>query len=127
LNYELKIINQGIFDFQGFFNFLFLILNSCFLILIFVYDFKHFIIPDKVVYSAIIISLIFNFQFSIFREFSFFNFQKTTFWSSLFAGGGAAFFFFFIWLVSQGKWMGFGDVKLTFFMGLFLGWPGQIF
>ena len=38
---------------------------SCFLIVIFVYDLKHYIIPDKIIYPAIAIALIFNFQFSI--------------------------------------------------------------
>jgi len=28
-----------------------------------------------------------------------------------------------IFLLTKGKAMGFGDVKFSFFMGLFLGWP----
>jgi leader peptidase (prepilin peptidase)/N-methyltransferase len=32
-------------------------------------------------------------------------------------------FFLFLVLISQGKWMGLGDVKLAFLMGLVLGWP----
>ena len=43
----------------------FYILISCFLIVIFVYDLKYSLIPDKIIYPAIILSLIFNFQFLI--------------------------------------------------------------
>jgi len=86
------------------------IVVSSLLIVIFVYDLKHYIIPDKIIYPAIAIVLIFNFQFSIFN-------------SSILSGLGAAGFFFLIWLISRGRWMGFGDVKLGFFMGLFLSWP----
>ena len=64
LNYELRIMNYG-FNLEIMLNSLFLILNSCFLIVIFVYDLKHYIIPDKIIYPAIITALIFNFQFSI--------------------------------------------------------------
>ncbi len=106
-----SIFNEfSIFNFKNFITTLYLLIISCLLIIIFVYDLKHYIIPDKIVYPAIATALIFNFQ-------------KTTFGSSLLAGGGAALFFFLLWLVSRGKWMGLGDAKLAFLMGLFLGSP----
>jgi len=97
-------------------NFCYLLIVICFLIIIFVYDLKYFLIPDKVIHPAIIIALIFNFQFLISKQFSIFNY-------SILSAFGAAFFFLLIFLVSRGKWLGFGDVKLAFFMGLFLGFP----
>lgn len=94
----------------------FYVLISCFLIIIFVYDLKHYIIPDSVVYPAIALALIFNFQFLISKQFSTFNFL-------ILSAIGAALFFLLIVLVSKGKWMGIGDIKLAFLMGLLLGWP----
>jgi len=112
LNYELGIRNYEIFNFNFIFNFLFLILNSLFLILIFVYDLKHYIIPDKVIYPAIAIALIYNLilnsQFIIHNSISAF---------------GAAAFFLAIVLISRGKWMGVGDIKLALLIGLLLGYP----
>jgi len=75
-----------------------------FLVVIFVYDLKHFIIPDKVIYPAIAIAAICNFSA----------------WPSAL---GAAAFFGAIVLISRGKWMGVGDIKLGFLMGLILGFP----
>jgi prepilin signal peptidase PulO-like enzyme (type II secretory pathway) len=89
------------------------------LIVIFIYDLKHYIIPDKVLFPAILITLIFNFQFLIFNEFSIFI-------SSIIAVVVASGFFFIIWLVSGGRAMGFGDVKLAILMGLLLVWPNVL-
>ena len=91
-----------------------LLVVSC-LVIIFVYDLKHYIIPDKVIYPAIIFALIFNF----------FTHQKFGggFNNTILSAFGAAAFFLTIVLISRGKWMRIGDIKLAFLMGLFLGWP----
>jgi prepilin signal peptidase PulO-like enzyme (type II secretory pathway) len=99
----------------------YLLIISCFLIVIFVYDLKHYIIPDKIIYPAIATALIFNFlPHQIFgggfNQFSIFKF-------SILSAFGAALFFLVIVLISQGKWMGIGDIKLAFLMGLILGFP----
>jgi len=112
INYQLSIIN---------------LLFACFLIIIFVYDLKHYIIPDKVIYPAIGLALLYQ----LFRildlgfvsnfEFRISNFQILI--NPLLSALLASTFFFLIVLISKGKWLGVGDIKLAFFMGLFLGWP----
>lgn len=108
----------------------FLFIICCFLIIIFVYDLKHYLIPDQIIYPAIAITFLYQmfgtlgFRISdLFRvssfEFRIFN----TFLNFLFAGLGAGFFFLLIFLISKGKWLGFGDFKLAILMGLILGWP----
>jgi len=109
----------------GFWNLIFYLVIACFLIIIFVYDLKHYIIPDKIIYPAIAATLIFNFlPHQIFgggfNQFSIFKF-------SILSALGAAGFFLAIVLISHGKWLGLGDVKLAFFMGLFLGFPNILF
>ena len=95
--------------------FLFYIASA--LIIIFVYDLKHYIIPDKVLLPAIIISLIYNFIPP-------YNWQHLIyiFWAVVAAAG----FFLFIFLISKGRAMGFGDVKLAVLMGLLLGLPNVL-
>ena len=83
------------------------------LIVIFVYDLKHFIIPDQVVYPAIALTFLYLIG----------NWNFEPLINYLLAGVGAAAFFFAIHALSRGAWMGFGDVKLALLMGLALGFP----
>lgn len=76
------------------------------LLLIFVFDLKHFLIPSEFLYPAIVIALFYNFSLK-----------------AIITGCLSALFFLLIFLLSKGRWLGFGDVKLALFMGLFLGWP----
>jgi leader peptidase (prepilin peptidase) / N-methyltransferase len=43
------------------------------------------------------------------------------------AGLGAGGFFFILWFMTRGRGMGFGDVKLGFALGIFLGYPWVIY
>ncbi len=92
---------------------------ACFLIIIFVYDLKHFIIPDKVLYPAIGVSLLYRLVEPFILTT---NYQLPT-TNYLLSALGASCFFLLIYLVSKGKWLGFGDVKLGVLLGLLLGWP----
>jgi prepilin signal peptidase PulO-like enzyme (type II secretory pathway) len=116
-NFEFQISNQfSIFNFQNIFNAIYLAIISSFLIIIFVYDLKHYIIPDKILFPAIGIVFLYNLILN----------SKFLILNSLFSAFGAMAFFLLIFLISKGKWMGFGDVKLAFFMGLFLGYPNVL-
>mgnify|MGYP001613694074 CR=1 FL=1 len=82
------------------------------LIVITVYDLRHKIIPDGLVYAFIILS---------FLAAAIFPSGGGGFLHSLFAG--AVFFTFFagLWLISGGRWLGFGDAKLVLGVGFLLG------
>lgn len=113
LIFLLIFIQFPVSNLQDFINLGFILSISSFLIVIFAYDFKHYLIPDKVVYPAILITFIYQFFKSL-------RFGTLTPLLSAFL---ASAFFLMIFLVSQGRWMGLGDVKLAFLIGLFLSWP----
>lgn len=94
------------------FNSIYYFIIISFLIIIFVYDLKHYIIPDRIIFPAIVITLIYFLFFS-------FDLLANYILAAFLAGG----FFLSLVLVSRGKWMGLGDVKLAFLMGLIFGWP----
>ncbi len=101
----------GIFDFLYYFFILSL------MVIVFVYDFKHYLIPNEVTFSAIGATVIWHVAISVFKH------DITIIYPFIFSALGAGAFFLSIFLISKGRWMGFGDVKLVFFMGLFLGMP----
>ncbi|MCL4382276.1 prepilin peptidase, partial [Patescibacteria group bacterium] len=78
------------------------------LIVIFFIDLYHEIIPDEIVYPAIIITLIFSLYPNILI-------------SNLISGFLAGLLFLILFLLTSGRGMGFGDFKLAVLMGLFLG------
>jgi len=114
INNQLPTIN-----FQNLLSTFYFLVSSSFLIIIFVYDLKHYIIPDKVIYPAILVAIIWLGLNSIFFNTN----PKSYLLNYIFSALGAATFFLAIVLVSKGKWMGRGDIKLAFLMGLFLGFP----
>lgn len=97
--------------------FLWLAISSC-LIVLFVYDFKHSIIPNAVVYTGIVIALVGKFILSLLGIDSWLAFSQAILAASL-----AGSFFLSLVLMSRGRWMGVGDVKLAILIGLTLSWP----
>jgi leader peptidase (prepilin peptidase)/N-methyltransferase len=102
-------------------SFIFWLIIISFLIIIFVFDLKYFIIPDEVIYPAIFLSIIWL-LYSFFIGIATSHEIILTIISAL----GASLFFFLIWFFSKGMAMGFGDVKLALLIGLLLGFPNTI-
>lgn len=121
------IINYRNLDFQplvlsqtsNFYNFVLLIIRDWFLvsimIIVFIYDLKYYLILDKITLPAGIIIFILN----LFLGFSL--------WNLLISGIIGGSFFLLQFLISKGKWIGGGDIRLGSLIGLALGWPMSIF
>lgn len=92
---------------------------SAFLVM-FVYDLRFYIIPDEVVYSAIAIVLLSD-VVNILMDPSLLNLDKV--FSIIFPAVLAGGFFLALVIMTRGRGMGGGDVKLGFLMGLVLGFP----
>lgn len=104
-----------------FLRFVYYLVIVSFLIVIFVYDLKTYLILDKVIAPAVILSSLALIWRSI-------NYQSISLlWLALAAAFLGSGFFLLLVLISKGRWMGVGDIKLAFFMGLVLGWPNIIF
>lgn len=78
-----------------------------------VYDLRTTYIPDPWVYTFIALAFVSQFLVPLPEDFNIV--------SLLLAGPAAAAFLFALWLVSKGRWMGFGDVKLALGIGYLLG------
>jgi leader peptidase (prepilin peptidase)/N-methyltransferase len=91
------------------------------LVAISVYDFMHKIIPDGMVFTFDIVARIL-----LFIKVGFLNVFHMPFFLDIFSGLILFAFFAFLWLVSSGKWMGFGDAKLALGVGWLLGLSGGI-
>jgi prepilin signal peptidase PulO-like enzyme (type II secretory pathway) len=85
------------------------------LLVIAVYDLKHKIIPDAVVYVFIILSFLAAFYPQLTGGLAGF------FGAHVLAGLVLFVFFWAMWFLSRGMWMGFGDAKLALGIGFLLG------
>ncbi len=86
-------------------------LLAAWLMVIFIYDLKYYLILDKVSLPAIVFALVGN----IILGHGWLDLLLAAI-----VGGG---FFLFQFLISRGKWIGGGDIRLGILMGVILGWP----
>lgn len=117
MNYKSRVLgitNYELFDSQFVIQLLrdwFLI---CIMIIIFIYDLRWYMILDIVTIPACLIIFILNLFIGIS-------------WLNLLISGIIGGSFFLIqFLVSGGKWIGGGDIRLGLLIGLALGWPNVL-
>lgn len=84
-------------------------------ITIFVADWRYQIIPDSAIFLGFFLTIL-----KLMAGFFYNHLSPTPF---LLSGLIAGLFFLLLFFITKGKGMGFGDVKLAFLMGLFLGFP----
>lgn len=85
----------------------------CFLGIIFA-DIEYGIIPDLLVIVSTISTIIFLYSSNLLNQ------------NHFFSGICALLFFLALFAITRGRGMGFGDVKLSFVLGLLLGFPSII-
>jgi len=81
----------------------------CIYVVIVIYDLRHKIIPDTLVYLSVLLAIVFHY---------FYFGNNLLDWL---AGPILFSFFGLIWFLSKGRAMGFGDAKLGLSIGLFAG------
>lgn len=98
-----------------------LALYLCFVsicMVIVVYDIRHTIIPDELTILACLVGVtLLGYEYFITKDFISLMFHVV-------AGLTASFFFWGLWYVSKGRWIGFGDAKLAFPLGMIVGLGG---
>ena len=116
LSYELRVANYGAVIYDS--SFIIQFLRDWFIvavmIVIFIYDLRWYLILDIVTLPACLAVLIFNLILGF------------SLWNLLISGIIGGSFFLIQFVVSKGKWIGGGDIRLGLLIGLILGWPGVL-
>lgn len=81
------------------------------LLMIFLYDLKYYMIPDVFSLTGLVLAVIGQIVFG------------TAWWSIGLGMGVGASIFLIQYLVSRGRWIGGGDVRLGVLLGAYLAWP----
>jgi len=79
---------------------------------IFLFDLLHYLIPDIAIFPMLVLVAVF-----LFLD------QRTALLPNLVTGLLASLLFVILYVVSHGQWIGLGDVKLVFLIGLAFGYP----
>src|SRR3989344_95054 len=89
--------------------------NASLLIVIFTFDWKYYLIPDRLVGAGIVVALVLRLVTGSASPLD--GLYGAAIMSGLFGG---------LFLLSQGRWIGLGDVKLGLYLGLLVGLSGSL-
>jgi leader peptidase (prepilin peptidase)/N-methyltransferase len=95
------------------------------LIFVFIYDLKYMLILDRIVVPAIVISLLVQVWLVYLSNVGWQGFwldYKMILFSAIIGGG----WFLLLYAISKGKWIGGGDIRLGFLMGIILPWSSLL-
>ncbi|MEP6710563.1 MAG: prepilin peptidase [Candidatus Saccharibacteria bacterium] len=91
------------------------LIGGVMLIILLTYDLKWFLLPNRVMFPLIVVAVIYS---GIKLT------QADDLQAALISLGGAVLIlsglYLFLWLISKGRWIGFGDIKLGLVLALFL-------
>jgi len=104
--------NYAVFDFGLW------LLYGVGLAILFMYDLRWYLLPDRVVWPLVVLGTVDFIARGVSEHLSMQQFFTEAGLALLVISG----LYYMLYLVSKGKWVGFGDVKLGIFMGLALGW-----
>ncbi len=101
----------------GLYQFVFLLFYLVVFMALAVYDLRWFLLPDRVVFPLLGVAVVETVSVAIWQH-------SWALWLQPLAGGAVIFgLFYILFQVSKGAWIGGGDVKLAFALGLIAGSP----
>ncbi|MGB9743400.1 MAG: prepilin peptidase [Minisyncoccales bacterium] len=116
LIFNWQFSSSDLFSFEGWLKLLYFWLMAGLLIVIFVADLRYYLIPDQIIYPAVVLGLFYPLVAN-------WGWEKADFLLFILSASAAAGFFALLYLFSRGRWLGLADIKLVFLIGLLLGWP----
>jgi prepilin signal peptidase PulO-like enzyme (type II secretory pathway) len=97
--------------------------SSVGLLALLVYDFRWMLLPNKIIYPTLAIAAAGRFVYLIGYE----DRKAYALLMWVLSVAVASGIFWLLFIISQGKWIGFGDVRLGFITGTLLGTPSKSF
>jgi len=93
------------------------------LLALLVYDWRWMLLPNRIIYPTLAVALAGRLAYIVFYAGN----KAHSFWLLAFSLLIASGMFFILYLLSQGRWIGFGDVRLGLVTGTLIADPAQSF